>query len=86
MVVAVPFLYNEIDVAQGHILQLWLCGQQCDQGRGQLLEQCGIVVQVLGQHLHELHQHLHRRQHHSRVGMGESRSDPLTDAAVQQSQ
>lgn len=74
-----PFLHNEVDVPQGHILQLWLGGQQRDQWWSQLLQQGTIIVQVLGQHLHELHEHLHGRQHHGRVGVGEAWGDALTD-------
>lgn len=39
-----PFLHDEVDVSQGHILQLGLGRQQRDQGRRQLLEQRAVVV------------------------------------------
>lgn len=44
VVAFVPFLHDKVDVAQGHILQLWLSRQQRDQGRGQLLEQRAVIV------------------------------------------
>lgn len=50
-----PSLYNEVDVSEGHILQLRLSREESDQRRGELLQQGAVVVQVFGQHLHELH-------------------------------
>lgn len=59
-----PFLNNEVDVPQCHVLDLRLSGEQGDQRRGQLLQQGVVVVRVLGQQLQELHQHLDSRQDH----------------------
>lgn len=50
-----PSLYDEVDVSEGHILQLGLSREERDQWRGELLQQGAVVVQVFGQHLHELH-------------------------------
>lgn len=50
-----PSLYNEVDVSKSHILQLRLSREESNQWRGELLEQGAIIVQVFGQHLHELH-------------------------------
>ena len=57
-----PFLYNQVDVAQRHVLNLWFCRQKCHQRWRQLLHQHGDVVTVGVQHLHQLHDHL--QQHH----------------------
>ena len=75
-----PFLDNEVDVPEGHVLDLWLPGQQGDQGGGELLQQGVVVVRLLGQQLQELHQHLDGGQNHRRVGVGQPGGDALTDA------
>lgn len=75
-----PFLHNEVDVPESHVLHLGLPREERDQRRGQLLQQRVVVVWVLGQEFKELHKHLNGREHHSRVGMGQPRGDALTDA------
>lgn len=50
-----PSLNDEVDVSEGHILQLGLSRQQGDQWGGQLLQQGAIIVQIFREHLHELH-------------------------------
>lgn len=60
-----PFLHDEVDVPQGHILHLRLPGEQSDQRWGELLQQGVVVVRVLRQQLQELHQHLDGGQHYS---------------------
>lgn len=68
-----PFLYDEVDVAERDILDLWLGRQEGDERRGQLLDQHGDVVAVGVQHLHQLHDHLYNT--HTSVKIQKVHSD-----------
>lgn len=74
-----PLLDDEVDVPQGHVLQLGFCGEQGDQRGRQLLQQGPVIVQVFGEHLHELHEHLDGGQDHGGVSVRQPRGHPLAD-------
>ena len=70
-------LHNQVDVAQGHILDLalWALGQR-HQRRGQLPAEAADCL-LVGDDLQVAHHDLHRRQHHRRVGVLQTRQHTL---------
>ena len=73
-------LDDEVDVAQGHVLDLGLGGEEGDEGRGEFLAEGAAELGVAGEDLHHLHEDFDGREDDGGVGVGEAGGDALADA------
>ena len=71
-------LQDEIDVAESHILKLWLARHEADQRSSQLLD-VNAAVFGRGDVVNALENDFDCREHHSRVAVRQARADALTD-------